>query len=160
MERALFRQFIKKEIIVRTLKLAFEGGDFETVVIEETFEFTLPEILKDVKGKEYVGVDLDGTQAYYDGWKGLEHIGEPIPRMVAYVKFLIANNIPVAHFTARVASIDENKVLIAKKAIDDWSLKVYGKALPVTAIKDKYMVAYYDDKAYNVKLNKGIWLPH
>ena len=46
---------------MRTLKLAFEGGDFETVVIEETFEFTLPEILKDVKGKEYVGVDLDGT---------------------------------------------------------------------------------------------------
>ena len=141
---------------MRTLKLAFEGGDFETVVIEETFEFTLPEILKDVKGKEYVGVDLDGTQAYYDGWKGLEHIGEPIPLMVEYVKFLLSNNIKVVHFTARVATTDSEKLARAKKAIDAWSVKVYGQTLPITAVKDKYMVLYYDDKACGVIENKGI----
>ena len=28
--------------------------------------------------KAWIGVDLDGTLARYDGWKGIEHIGEPI----------------------------------------------------------------------------------
>lgn len=26
----------------------------------------------------WIGVDLDGTLAEYTGWKGVEHIGEPI----------------------------------------------------------------------------------
>jgi len=30
--------------------------------------------------KGWVGVDLDGTLAHYDGWKGADHIGEPGPR--------------------------------------------------------------------------------
>jgi hypothetical protein len=34
----------------------------------------------------WVGVDLDGTLAEYHGFKGPEHIGKPIPKMVARVK--------------------------------------------------------------------------
>lgn len=34
----------------------------------------------------WIGVDLDGTLAHYDGWKGADHIGEPIPAMVERVK--------------------------------------------------------------------------
>jgi hypothetical protein len=29
-------------------------------------------------GKKYMCVDLDGTIAHYDGWKGEDHFGEPI----------------------------------------------------------------------------------
>jgi hypothetical protein len=34
----------------------------------------------------WIGVDLDGTLAHYDGWKGADHIGEPIAPMVERVK--------------------------------------------------------------------------
>ena len=34
---------------------------------------------------DWVGVDLDGTLAHWDGWKGVEHIGEPIQPMIARV---------------------------------------------------------------------------
>jgi hypothetical protein len=33
-----------------------------------------------------IGVDLDGTLAKYGEWRGVEHIGEPIPPMVDRVK--------------------------------------------------------------------------
>ena len=29
----------------------------------------------------WIGVDLDGTLAFYDMWRGMEHIGKPIPAM-------------------------------------------------------------------------------
>lgn len=32
--------------------------------------------------KPWLGVDLDGTLAVYDKWRGIEHIGAPIPAMV------------------------------------------------------------------------------
>jgi hypothetical protein len=33
----------------------------------------------------WIGVDLDGTLAHYDGWKGIDHIGEPIkPRGLSH----------------------------------------------------------------------------
>ena len=34
----------------------------------------------------WIGVDLDGTLAHYKGWKGRDHIGEPIPAMMQRVK--------------------------------------------------------------------------
>ena len=36
--------------------------------------------------KGWIGVDLDGTLAEYHGWQGIEHIGEPIPKMMARVR--------------------------------------------------------------------------
>jgi hypothetical protein len=50
----------------------------------------------------WIGVDLDGTMAYYDGWKGADHIGEPIPAMVERVKRWLAEGREVRIFTARV----------------------------------------------------------
>ena len=32
-----------------------------------------------MRSKRMIGVDLDGTLAKYDGWKGHNVIGEPIP---------------------------------------------------------------------------------
>jgi hypothetical protein len=50
----------------------------------------------------WIGVDLDGTLAHYDGWKGADHIGEPIPAMVERVKRWLAEGKTVKIFTARV----------------------------------------------------------
>ena len=34
----------------------------------------------------WIGVDLDGTLAHYEGWQGETHIGAPISAMVERVK--------------------------------------------------------------------------
>lgn len=31
----------------------------------------------------WIGVDLDGTLAVYDEWRGVSHIGAPVPAMLA-----------------------------------------------------------------------------
>ncbi len=51
--------------------------------------------------KKNVAVDVDGVLAQYDGWKGVEHIGDPIPGAVEFTKKLqeIAR---VVIFTTRV----------------------------------------------------------
>ena len=34
----------------------------------------------------WIGVDLDGTLAHYNGWKGIEHVGDPVPAMIDRVR--------------------------------------------------------------------------
>jgi len=50
----------------------------------------------------WIGIDLDGTLAEYGKWQGVDHIGAPIPLMVARVKRMIAEGINVRIYTARV----------------------------------------------------------
>ena len=38
--------------------------------------------------KKTVCIDLDGTLAQWDGWKGLDHIGDPFPGAVEFVNKL------------------------------------------------------------------------
>ncbi len=51
----------------------------------------------------WIGVDLDGTLAQYDGWKGPDNIGDPIPLMVGRVKEWLEAGHEVRVFTARVS---------------------------------------------------------
>lgn len=100
----------------------------------------------------WIGVDLDGTLAYYDKWQGIEHIGAPIPKMVAEVKRWIANGTRVKIFTAR-ANYPE-----AVPYIENWCLEHLGKVLEVTATKDFAMDKLFDDRAYHVVTNVGLIL--
>lgn len=34
----------------------------------------------------WIGVDLDGTLAHYDRWRGIDHVGDPVPAMMNRVK--------------------------------------------------------------------------
>lgn len=56
-----------------------------------------------VEGKGWYGFDLDGTLAKYDGWKGIDHIGEPVEMMVARIKKMHDEGKVVKILTARVA---------------------------------------------------------
>ena len=47
-----------------------------------------------------VCVDLDGVLAYYDTWKGLDHIGDPIPGAKEFLE-TIAEHANVVIFTTR-----------------------------------------------------------
>jgi len=99
---------------------------------------------------DWVGVDLDGTLAHWDGWKGIEHIGEPIPLMIARVNTWIAEGVTVKIFTAR-ASVPEQI-----SYIHDWLEKHGLPRLEVTNVKDFEMVQLWDDRCIQVVPNTGM----
>lgn len=105
------------------------------------------------KDGSWVGYDLDGTLAYYDGWKGSEHIGEPVPKILQMLKDDLAAGEEVRIFTARVAEDDELTVQEKVNIIQDWTELHIGERLPVTCIKDPGMKRLYDDKAIRVVVN-------
>lgn len=104
----------------------------------------------------WIGVDLDGTLAEYDYWRGPEHIGAPIEAMVERVKRLLAAGKDVRIFTARVCpGQPEGDALKATLAINNWCRAYLGRTLPVTATKDWMMGVLYDDRAVCVESNTG-----
>jgi len=121
-------------------------------------ENTSPEhVVKTAKEehKTWIGVDLDGTLAKYNGWKGETHIGEPIPLMVNRVKEWLAAGKDVRIMTARVANVDDDTV---ENAIKAWCKEHLGQELPVTNVKDHQMEELWDDRAHRVEKNTGVKL--
>ena len=103
----------------------------------------------------WIGVDLDPTIAYYDGWKGPTHIGMPIMPMVDRVKGWLAAGRTVKIFTARVSCPDRGELEAVVKAIEAWCLEHIGQTLEVTCVKDYDTIAIYDDRARQVEVNTG-----
>lgn len=104
----------------------------------------------------WIGVDLDGTLAEYHKWISETHVGAPVPLMVERVKGWLAGGVKVRIFTARVSGRDAEEIDAARRAIDAWSLDVFGVALPVTCTKDYAMVQLWDDRCVQVIPNTGI----
>lgn len=105
----------------------------------------------------WIGVDLDGTLAFYDGWKGALHIGEPIPEMVNLVKGWLVLGMEIKVFTARVGPQGRAEATVEqiRETIQDWTEKHIGKRLEVTNQKDFGMTELWDDRAVRVIHNKG-----
>lgn len=107
----------------------------------------------------WIGVDLDGTLAHYDGWKGPEHIGAPVPAMVERVRRWLAEGKNVRIFTARVTLLDMHTARDAPspvvEAIHGWCQAHLGRVLPVTCVKDYLMLELWDDRAVQVIANTG-----
>jgi hypothetical protein len=103
----------------------------------------------------WIGVDLDGTLAEYDDWKGMTVIGDPIMPMVDRVRQWIEIGVRVKIFTARICRQGVDRE-IAEKAIREWCLKHIGYELEVTNVKDFAMIELWDDRAVQVIKNIGI----
>lgn len=103
-----------------------------------------------VSGKQWIGVDLDGTLAYYDRWRGSQHIGEPIHLMVDRVQRWIKEGRNVKIFTARVSEPDFDEGVVQR-----WLEACGIGRLPVTNVKDMYMVELWDDRCVQVVRNTG-----
>jgi hypothetical protein len=135
----------------------------------------------------WYGFDLDGTLAFYDEWKGIDHIGEPIAPMVdlirkmhqtgKFVKILTARVSPRAEAETRpnpyyghetpdyvsygmsyAKALYGSEYWNAKQFIQDWCIKHLGFMPEVTHEKDYAMLALYDDRVKQVIPNKGILL--
>lgn len=97
----------------------------------------------------WIGVDLDGTLAHYDGWKGPDHIGDPIPAMLERVKGWLAKGIEVRIFTARACVAEQ------VAPIYQWLEKHGLGRLEITNVKDFSMVELWDDRCVQVVPNTG-----
>jgi len=104
----------------------------------------------------WIGVDLDGTLAYYDEWDG-GRIGAPIPAMVDRVKRWLSESKTVRIVTARVsndASPEERGE--QRRRIAKWCEEHLGRVLTVTCEKDFGMLELWDDRVVQVVKNTGL----
>jgi hypothetical protein len=97
----------------------------------------------------WIGVDLDGTLAHYNGDFDPFIIGEPVPAMLERVKDWLRQGYEVRIMTAR-ASVPE-----FIPPIKAWCKKYIGQELQVTNAKDFEMIALFDDRAVQVERNTG-----
>ncbi len=102
--------------------------------------------------KGWIAVDLDGTLAHYDHWRGIDHIGDPVPKMAERVRKWLANGEEVRIFTARCSGDDRRAAVYH---IQIWCFQHFGKSLPVTNEKDFGMVEFWDDRAVQIIPNTG-----
>lgn len=103
--------------------------------------------------KGWIGCDLDGTLAHYEGWNDGK-IGAPILKMVHRVRAWLAEGHAVKIVTARVAP-NQKDAAMQTIIIQDWCREHIGMALPVTATKDYAMIQLYDDRCVQVIANTG-----
>lgn len=106
--------------------------------------------------KRIIAVDLDGTLAHYDGWKGIDHIGHVIPSVKAALNDAQNEGAEVWIYTARVS--DPEDALEARAHIAEWlvynKINVHG----ITAVKMKYFTEFWDDRAIQVIKNQGVFV--
>lgn len=102
--------------------------------------------------KGWIGFDLDGTLAHYEEWRGVDHIGDPVPTMADKLRALLDKGRECRIFTARVSGADNAAALVH---IQRWTKKHFGRELPVTCKKDFHMIALYDDRCVAVETNTG-----
>ncbi len=134
-------------------------------------ELSMPE-------RKNIAVGLDGVLAHYDGWKGLENIGEPIPEARQFLIWLrdIANLKVIIHTTRtnleinrieiveiyrrkskweRVLPSHNEQMIIVKNVVKQWLID---NSMPYDSIWQgngkPVAVAYIDDRAIAYHRNK------
>lgn len=110
--------------------------------------------LRDRVGKTpgwVVGVDLDGTLAEYDGWKGFLHIGKPRSAVVDVVREEFARGSRIIIHTARVTTISNKIIPQVLEAVRLWLIE---NSIPFTEIwagtGKPFCDFYLDDHAVNI----------
>ena len=104
--------------------------------------------------RPWIGVDLDGTLAHYEGWDDGK-IGKPVPLMMDRVRKWLGEGKQVKIFTARASEPDP---VLKQKIITDiehWCMIHIGQTLPVTCCKDFSMTDLWDDRCHRVEPNTG-----
>ncbi len=106
--------------------------------------------------KGWIGVDLDGTLAEYNGWVGIEYIGQPIPAMLERVKrWREEGKYDVKIFTARVSNTRHPDFIRICQVIHEWLEDVGLGGMEITCQKDFGMVELWDDRCVQVIANTG-----
>lgn len=116
---------------------------------------SLGSLLGDCEGK-WIGVDLDSTLARSQKeWKGYSSIGDPIMPAVWLVQRLLKEGYEVKIFTARASCKNPVTLLQAKFAITSWCIEHVGFPLAVTCEKDERCARIIDDRALEMRKDRG-----
>lgn len=96
--------------------------------------------------KPSVCVDLDGVLAKYDGWKGVDHIGDPIPRAREFLELLSKNFHIIIHTTRVNPEVNTGHTYEELRAkVEAWLVK---HEMVYDDIQSKPLaIAYIDDRA-------------
>lgn len=97
----------------------------------------------------WVGVDLNGTLARYDDGQPQNHIGSPVPRMLARVRAWLGQDIRVRVVTVRAC--DPVQILKIRQWLDDLGLQ----QVEITDRKDPDCREMWDDRCVQVIPNTG-----
>lgn len=111
---------------------------------------------EEIVAGDVVAFDLDGTLAFYNGYKGPEHIGDPIPKAIALAKEYLEKGVRVVIFTARVGSENQAANDVSRSYVEEWTVQHVGQKLEVTAQKSPMFKLIYDDRARQVVENLGL----
>ncbi len=84
------------------LMLQTRPAKLPKVKITAATRLVQPKPKRDPKRKPRICVDLDGVLAQYDGWKGIDHFGDPVPGAVEFT-IALAKIAEVVVFTSRCA---------------------------------------------------------
>jgi len=96
----------------------------------------------------WIGVDLDGTLARYEGF-GDGLIGPPVPAMLTRVQEWLRRGYQVRVVTARAGTRE------GVKQVERW-LQTHGlEGVDATDRKDYDMIELWDDRAVRVEANTG-----
>lgn len=104
--------------------------------------------------KETIAFDLDGTLAHYTEWKGLDHIGDPLPGTVKVVNKLVDLGYDVVIFTTRT-NPEQNKEPVEqlKQRIYVWlDDNGFSSEVRVTEYKPIALL-YVDDHCMGIEAN-------
>lgn len=97
----------------------------------------------------WIGVDFDGTLAFYGAWNPEHPLGDPIPAMLERVKLWLSQGRDVRIVTARAGEEGQTEL------IEAWCEEHIGQKLVVTDRKDFKMAELWDDRAVRVHRNHG-----
>lgn len=106
-------------------------------------------------GKKTVCVDLDGTLAFYDGWKGIDNIGDPLPGAREFLSRLIVDYDVVIYTTRCNEEVNKpEKLEYLTARVGEWLVR---HQLPFTSIHvgqgKPIAIAYVDDRSVMVREN-------
>ena len=112
--------------------------------------------MSNVEHLKIIAVDLDGTIAEYDGWKGVEHIGLPISKVTRVLRELKERGWYIRIFTCRLNGVHTKLgrcdiIKESKGYIENW-LKAFNIPFDeiVLNIEGKpFAHVYLDDRAIN-----------
>ena len=90
----------------------------------------------------WIGIDIDGTLAHYDGWRGPDHFGAVIEPMRVRLEQWRQSGVEVRIFTARAC--DPALVPSIQRWLDSLELG----DIAITHRKDYHLLQVWDEFAY------------
>lgn len=106
------------------------------------------------KKEKVICFDFDGVISTYDGWKGFDILGKPIPEVIEAMKKLKEKGYYIIIFTTRLFT-PKIKEWLDKYKVPYDEFNTNKNNPPHTSIKPVYH-AFIDDRAvnFNIKTNK------